>query len=332
MKGKKIMKKATVLLASCMIMAGLLFTGCSDTQSKDISEEKVEKQKNIESESKEKTISSAKQEDEKESIPQKNTVVASYVGIQDTQKVDSIVIYNTNGELFLTALDKGTSNRNSIYGYSQQMPIVGRYVLNGDDKNVYVSDFSCKTSEFQGLTNYSIDATLKSENQTKFLVAYEVYTDVSNYFSTGIGVFENGELIVADYISDRERSDESYNIKILGTVDFDSFDNSTVFYGDTTYDIGFDTKRGELSYKKFDGSTAFSLNDNTFVGVLRMQENCDSEAGKTSRYTFVPVSEGRGAKITFLRLPGEQAENPTYQFIADGSIKFQPVNSDGTYE
>lgn len=331
------MKKITVLLVSCMLGGSILFTGCSDSNRNESREGQettdVKKEENTTKITpSQKNVSSS---EGVEAVKQQKKITTSSTAITDSETVDSVIMYKNGDDIYLTTLDDGKINIDLRYFPDKSITVLGRYVLNGDDKNVSVTDLNLTTSEFEGLTSYYIKATLKSEETSPFLVAYKVCSDGGNYSIGRIAVIDNGEFKVVDSIMDREKSNESYSVEIIGTSDFLDFDNNNIFYNNTEYAIDYSV-RGQFeqkqSYRQFTGTTNFSLNDNTMLATLRMQENCTSELGNSSRYTYVPVYQGKGVKSTFLEIPGDQAEDPKYQFIADGIIQFQPVNSDGTYE
>ena len=260
-----------------------------------------------------------------------------YMEIMDSVKDNSVIIYDTGDNYQCTVLENGYGRLNTQASRSQAMPsddytVIGKYILdNTNTKDVSVTDFSSERNDYDSTSSYYINAALSTPNKDEmFLVAYKIYSEVTDYSQSRVGLMKNGEMYVSDSLDRMNSVDEKFDIKILGYIDFESFDNTKVFYNDTNYDIDYDV-RGQFdekqSYRQFWGNTAFTLDDNTMVGIARIQENCNSELGSSTDYTLGIIGNGEGKISTFLEIPGDQAEDPVYQFIADGIIEFEKVKN-----
>lgn len=258
-----------------------------------------------------------------------------YMEITDSIKDNSVIIYDTGESYQCTVLENGSGRLNTKVSRNQAKPnddykIVGKYTLDtANTKDVSVANFSSEKYDFDSTASYSISATLTTPNkEASFLVAYKIYSEITDYSQSRIGLMKNGEMYVSDTVDRVNSVNEKFDIKILGCIDFEPYDNTEVFYNDTSFDIDYDV-RGQFddkqSYRQFSGSTSFSLSDNTMVGVVRVQENCNSELGSSNDYKFVPIANGQGTISTFLEIPGDQAEDPTYQFIIDGIVPFEII-------
>mgnify|MGYP000851556439 FL=1 len=306
--------------------------------------EKIEAEKN-ETELKE-TVQEPKQEKETFSFSEWNLdsygideefkIDQYYMTIQDSEKNNSIILYDTGDGYECTCLENGNGRLNIVSPRNRALPnhdyrILGKYELDDSAlKNTTITNFSSEKSESGQSSTYYIDATISStEKETPFLVAYKIYSEETDYSESRVGVVTNGELVVFDSVTRKSDVNEKFDVKILGSIDFQPFDNTQIFYNEIDYEITYDV-RGQFeekqSYKRFWGTTPFSLNDNAAIGILRMQINCNSEQGITNNYKDVLVANGTGKVTTFLEIPGDQAPEPTYQFIADGIITFESVN------
>lgn len=260
-----------------------------------------------------------------------------YMEITDSIKDNSVIIYDTGESYQCTVLENGSGRLNTKASRTQAMPnddykVVGKYILdNANTKDVSVTDFSSEKYDYDNTSSYYINATLATPNkEDSFLVAYKIYSEVTDYSQSRIGLMMNGEMYVSDSLDRVSSVNEKFDIKILGCIDFESYDNAKAFYNDTNFDIDYDVRGqfdDEQSYRQFSGSTPFSLDDNTMVGIVRVQENCSSELGSSNDCKIVPVANGEGIISTFLEIPGDQAEDPTYQFIIDGIVPFEIIEN-----
>lgn len=258
-----------------------------------------------------------------------------YMQIEDSEKNNSIILYDTGEKYDCTVLENGVGRINKTVPRSSRLPnddykIVGKYELSNENvKDIVVSEFSFEKEDFGETSSYSIDATLSSSNQEQiFLVAYKIYSEITDYSCSRVGLMQDGTMQISDYVTRTNNVDEKFDVKVLGCVDFDTFDNTKIFYHTTDFEITYDV-RGQLeekkSYRRFWGTTPVSLDDNTMVGILKVKVNSDSELGIKEGYQFVNIANGEGNIETFLEIPGEQAEDPKYQFIVDGIIPFELI-------